>query len=131
VIGVGEGQPQIRIPIWALDATRFASDEDRIEAYKFDSSKSAWVRALPGFEDVDWPRKGDNVGDWANANHEIVDLSEWAWVSLNRGSVAYRGSIPPSALRLADELDREWETAAEGDPWSPENAKLERYRIRR
>jgi hypothetical protein len=112
--GVGFGDPHFWVEIASLDPERFCSDEDRITAHSALHDK---VSHLPGYGSLSWPTpRTPEVALWMDKMTSIVDQEEWVEFSLDHGSVAYRGGIPPALLNATPAVADQWLTAS-GTSW--------------
>jgi hypothetical protein len=91
--------PTFLVDLRKLDPARFDVDEDRVFEYL-----NLAARGLPGACELDAARPGKHDlvsgGDWADSWSALCDRPEWVMMALEMGSCAYRGTIPPRALKL-------------------------------
>jgi transcription elongation factor Elf1 len=113
----------VRVDHRQLDPEDFEADEDWM--------KMMYENTDPEYEPDDpvWeyqptaPSSHGNLGDWANANAEMMNDPEYTFHSYSAGSVAHRGMIPPSALSLVDGHEYPPE-AYEVNPVHPDQQEL-------
>jgi hypothetical protein len=109
----------LRVDLRKLDPTRFDTDEDVPRSDEVQGVQGWFAVKSPYLELLDdsgeAPGQGGRLAEWAESIPEF-DAPEFAKRSLAAGKVAYRGTIPPEALKavkLRSKVVEAFKTGAE------------------
>lgn len=100
VVKVAGARAYLRVDLRQLDSSCLDPDEDRVQD-SFDRRGNGWVAQPPptNTATTDPEFVGQALADWADAT-EGFDAPEVSAKSLESGRVAYRGVVPPEAIKV-------------------------------